>query len=52
MAFSARSFFFVIIVPLAGDDEPKISLIQTPQSVQLPLTAHSFCWLPIADVAF
>jgi hypothetical protein len=41
MAFSALSFFFVIVVPLAGDDEPNISLIQTPQSVRLPLTAHT-----------
>jgi hypothetical protein len=27
---SALSFFFVIIVPLLSNDEPNVSLIQTP----------------------
>jgi hypothetical protein len=27
---SALSFFLVIIVPLLSNDEPKVSLIQTP----------------------
>jgi hypothetical protein len=40
MAFSALSFFFVIIVPLQVNDEPNVSLIQTLNSVQLPLTAN------------
>jgi hypothetical protein len=40
-AFSALSFCLLIIVPLCGDDEPKVSLIQTPLSVQLLLTANS-----------
>jgi hypothetical protein len=33
MAFSALSFFLVIVVPVAGDDEAKISPNQTPESV-------------------
>ncbi len=41
MAFSALPFFIAIIVPLNGNDEPKISLIQTTKSVRLSLTAHS-----------
>jgi hypothetical protein len=41
MAFSALSFFLVIIVPLLSYDEPKVSLIQTPRSVRLSLTGHS-----------
>jgi hypothetical protein len=41
IAFSALSFFFVIIVPLAGNDESNVSLIQTACLVQLPLTAHN-----------
>ncbi len=41
IAFSALSFFLVIIVPLAGNDEPKVSLIQTPGLVRLLLTAHT-----------
>jgi transposase InsO family protein len=41
MAFSALSFYFVIIVPLQGYDEPKVSLIQTPSLVRLLLTVHN-----------
>src|SRR5210317_993838 len=41
IAFSALSFFFVIIVPLQGNDESNVSLIQTACLVRLPLTAHS-----------
>jgi hypothetical protein len=41
MAFSALSFFFVIIVPLQGNDESNVSLIQTACLVRLPLTAHN-----------
>src|SRR5210317_541894 len=41
IAFSALSFFFVIIVPLAGNDESNVSLIQTAYLVRLLLTAHS-----------
>jgi len=43
-AFSALSFFLVIIVPLLSYDEPKVSLIQTPRFVRLSLTAngHAF----------
>ncbi len=40
MAFSALSFFFVIIVPLTSNDEPKVALIQTPNLVLLSLTVH------------
>jgi hypothetical protein len=41
MAFSALSFFFVIIVPLQVDDELNVSLIQTPTLVRLLLTANT-----------
>jgi hypothetical protein len=41
MAFSALSFSFVIIVPLVGNDEPNVSLIQTTWLVQLLLTPYS-----------
>src|SRR6056300_495786 len=41
IAFSALSFFFVIIVPLQGNDESNVSLIQTAWLVRLLLTAHS-----------
>ena len=42
MAFSVLSFFLVIIVPLWSDDEPKVSLIQTPQLVRVSLTGNNF----------
>jgi hypothetical protein len=41
IAFSALSFFFVIIVPLAGNDESNVSLTQTACSVRLLLTGHN-----------
>jgi hypothetical protein len=41
MAFSALSFFFVIIVPLLSYDEPNVSLIQNPSFVRLSLTANT-----------
>src|SRR5210317_186871 len=41
MAFSALSFFFVIIVPLLSYDEPKVSLIQTTQLVRVSLTGNT-----------
>jgi len=41
MAFSALSFFLVIIVPLLSYDEPKVSLIQTAQLVRVLLTGNS-----------
>jgi hypothetical protein len=41
IAFSALSFFLVIIVPLQGNDEPNVSLIQTACLVRLLLTAHT-----------
>jgi len=40
IAFSALSFFFFIIVPLQGNDESNVSLIQTACLVRLVLTAH------------
>jgi len=40
IAFSAQSFFFVI-VPLQGNDESNVSLIQTACLVRLRLTANS-----------
>jgi hypothetical protein len=40
IAFSALSFFFVIIVPLQGNDESNVSLIQTAYLVRLLLTGH------------
>jgi hypothetical protein len=42
MAFSALSFFLVIIVPLQSYDEPNVSLIQTTQLVRVSLTANTF----------
>jgi hypothetical protein len=39
--FLALSFLLIIIVPLQSYDEQKVSLIQTPRSVQLSLTASS-----------
>jgi len=44
VAFSALSFFFVIIVLFAGNDESNVSLIQTPHLVRLSLTAHNAQW--------
>src|SRR5210317_2512991 len=41
IALSALSFFVVIIVPLQGNDESNVSLIQTAWLVRLLLTAHS-----------
>jgi hypothetical protein len=41
IAFSALSFFFVIIVPLQGNDESNVSLIQTAYLVRLLLTGHN-----------
>jgi hypothetical protein len=41
IAFSALSFFFVIIVPLQGNDESNVSLIQTTCLVRLLLTGHT-----------
>jgi hypothetical protein len=40
IVFSALSFF-VIIVPLAGNDESNVSLIQTACLVRLALTGHT-----------
>ena len=42
MAFSALSFFFVIIVPLLSYDEPNVSLIQTTQLVRVLLTGNIY----------
>jgi hypothetical protein len=41
IAFSALAFFFVIIVPLQGNDESNVSLIQKTSLVRLSLTAHT-----------
>jgi hypothetical protein len=41
IAFSVLAFFFVIIVPLQGNDESNVSLIQTALLVRLPLTVHN-----------
>jgi hypothetical protein len=41
IALSALSFFFVIIVPLQGNDESNVSLIQIAYLVRLLLTGHS-----------
>lgn len=41
MALSVPSFFFAIIDPLVGVDEPNVSLIQTTYLVRLPLTVHN-----------
>jgi hypothetical protein len=41
MAFSALSFFVVIIVPLLSYDEPNVSLIQTTQLVRVLLTGNT-----------
>jgi hypothetical protein len=41
MAFSALSFCSAIIVPLVGNDEPNVSLIQTTRLVQLLPTANT-----------
>jgi FkbM family methyltransferase len=41
MAFSALSFFLVIIVPLQSYDEPNVSLIQINQLVRVLLTGNN-----------
>jgi hypothetical protein len=41
IALSALSFFFVIIVPLQGNDESNVSLIQIAYLVRLLLTEHN-----------
>jgi len=38
----------LIIVPLLSYDEPNVSLIQTPRSVQLSLTGHT--WDKLLDI--
>jgi hypothetical protein len=43
IAFSALSFFFVITVPLQGNEESNDSLIQTACLVRLTLTANQPC---------
>jgi len=50
IAFSALSFFFVIIVPLTGNDESIVPLFQTPGLVRLPLTAHNLRFRPEVEV--
>ena len=41
IAFSALSFFFVIIVPLQGNDEVNVSLIQITRLVRLSSTGQT-----------
>jgi hypothetical protein len=48
-AFSALTFFFVLIVTLAGNDESNVSAIQTGCLVRAVLTAYME--MRIAEVA-